>query len=69
MNNQSKKSEKLVPQDSEQKKVEHPKDDNEAVVKRRDKVYNREDANFADPAKRREIDEQPVTPIKSPPKD
>ncbi len=69
MNNQSEKPEKLEPQDSEQKKVKHPKDDNEAVVKSQDKIYTKEEANFADPAKRRETDEQPVTPIKTPPKD
>ena len=69
MNNQSEKPEKLEPQDSEQKKVKHPKDDNEAVVKNRDKVYTKEEALLADPSTRRETDEQPVTPIKNPPKE
>ena len=69
MNNQSEKPEKLLPQDSEQKKVEHAKDDNKAVVKREDRIYTKEEANLPDPAKRRETDEQPVNPVKTPPKD
>jgi hypothetical protein len=69
MNNQSEKPEKLLPQDSDQKNIKTPKDDNEAVVKPEDKLYTRHDADLPDPAKRRETDEQPVNPIKSPPKD
>ena len=69
MNNQSKKPEKLEPQDSEQKNIQTPKNDNEAVVKPEDQTYKKEDANLPDPAKRRETDEQPVNPIKTPPID
>ena len=69
MNNQSENPEKLKPQDSEQKKIRTPKDDNEAVVKPKDQLYTRKEADLPDPAKRRETDEQPVNPIKSPPKD
>ena len=40
-----------------------------AVKKPEDKDYNQEEAGFKNPAKRREQDEQPVNPIKTPPKD
>lgn len=69
MNNESEKPEKLVPQDSKQKEVKNPKDDNEAVVKPEDKVYIKDEASFDNPSKRRETGEQPVHPIKTPPKD
>ncbi len=69
MNNESEKPEKLRPQDSKQKEVKNPKDDNEAVVKPEDREYTRDEANFANPAKRRETDEQPVHPVKTPSKD
>ena len=69
MNNESEKPEKLLPQDSKQKEVKNPKDDNEAVVKPEDKLYTRDEADFVNPAKRRETDEQPVHPVKTPPKD
>lgn len=69
MNNQSKKPEKLEPQDSDQKNIEHPKDDDKAVVKPEDKVYKKEEPAFDNPAKRREQNEQPVNPIKDPPKE
>ncbi len=68
MNNESEKPEKLRPQDSKQKEVKNPNDDNEAVVKPEDKVYNRSEPDFVNPAKRRETDEQPVNPVKTPPK-
>lgn len=68
MNNQSDKPEKLRPQDSKQKHVSHPKDDNEAVVKPEDKVYTRNEPDLRDPAERRETEEQPVHPITKPPK-
>ena len=67
MNNQSKKPEKLKPQDSDQKKIKHPGNDNEAVVKPEDKVYTKEDAEFKNPSKQREQSEQPVHPIKKEP--
>ncbi len=69
MNNQSEKPEQLKPQDSKQKEVKTPKDDNEAVVKPEDKTYTKEDAQFVNPAKRRENDEQPVHPVKDEPRD
>jgi hypothetical protein len=40
-----------------------------AVKKPEDKDYNREEANFKNPAKKREDGEQPVHPIKKAPKD
>lgn len=39
------------------------------VKKTEDKDYNQEDADFKDPAKRREESEQPVHPVKKAPKD
>lgn len=69
MNNQSKKTEKLEPQDSEQKNIQHPGNDEEAVVKPEDKVYHRKDAAFPDPAKKREQNEQPVHPVKNAPEE
>jgi hypothetical protein len=63
MNNQSKKPEKLEPQDSDQKNIKHPKNDDKAVVKPEDKVYNKQNATFIDPAKNREQIEQPVHPV------
>lgn len=42
---------------------------NKAVKKTEDKDYNREDANFKNPAKKREQEEQPVHPVKKAPKD
>jgi hypothetical protein len=69
MNNESEKPERLKPQDSKQKEVKNPKDDNEAVVKPEDRIYTKNNAHFANPAKRRETDEQPVHPVRTPPKD
>ena len=63
MNNKSKKPEKLEPQDSKQKEIKHPQDDNEAVVKPADRSYIKEDADFGNTAKKRENSEQPVNPI------
>ncbi|MNL14088.1 hypothetical protein D3C87_1350180 [compost metagenome] len=42
---------------------------NKAVKKAEDKDYNREEANFKNPAKKREEEEQPVHPVKKAPKD
>ncbi|RZM29765.1 MAG: hypothetical protein EOO88_03595 [Pedobacter sp.] len=39
-----------------------------AVKQPEDKDYNEEEANFKNPAKQRENEEQPVNPVKSPPK-
>lgn len=69
INNQSDKPEKLVPQDSEQKHIHHPEDDEDALLKPEDRDYTEEEANFRDPAKTKEESEQPVTPLKDPPKD
>lgn len=68
MNNKSKKAEKLEPQDSKQKDIKHPQNDNDAVVKPSDKVYHQDQADFGNAAKRRENSEQPVNPIKKEPK-
>jgi hypothetical protein len=62
INNQSDKPEKLEPQDSKEKEIKHPKDDNEAVVKPEDKTYTAENANFKNVAKKKEQSEQPVKP-------
>ncbi|MEJ7778810.1 MAG: hypothetical protein WKF68_04395 [Daejeonella sp.] len=64
MNNKSKKSENLEPQDSKQKEIRHPQNDDEAVIKLSDKSYRHEQADFGDTAKKRENSEQPVNPIK-----
>lgn len=64
MNNESKKPEKLKPQDSKRKEIKHPKNDNEAVVKPEDRSYTKEQADFGNPAKKRETSEQPVHPSK-----
>lgn len=69
MNNQSKKAEKLAPQDSERKPVKHPENDNEAVIKPEDMEYHKDDVDFKNIAKRKEEQEQPVTPIKEPPRE
>ena len=63
------KTEDLEPKDSEQKQIRHPEDDQEAVVKPKDKQYRKKEANFEKPAKARERGEQPVHPIKKAPKD
>lgn len=63
-NNQSDKPEKLEPQDSKEKQIRHPKDDNEAVVKTEDKIYNGDNADFKNVAKKKELSEQPQDRIK-----
>ncbi len=68
MNGKSDKPEQLEPKDSEQKKVRHPEDDNEAVVKPEDQIYRKEDADFGNAAKKREEGEQPVHPVAREPK-
>lgn len=68
MNNQSKKSEKLQPKDSGRKELKHPEEDSEAVIKPKDQVYTKEEADFKNIAKKKENQEQPVDPIKNPPK-
>ena len=67
MNNQSKNPEKLEPQDSEQKNIKDSRKENESVVKAEDQVYVKEEANFKNPAKKREQGEQPVHPDKNAP--
>lgn len=68
MNNQSKKTEKLEPQDSKQKNIRRGNDE-EAVVKPEDKVYRKKEANFPDAAKKVEQREQPVYPVKKAPEE
>jgi len=54
-------------------KEEIPKDKvpagDKALKKPEDKDYNREEANFKNPAKKREEGEQPVHPIKKEPEE
>jgi hypothetical protein len=69
INNQSDKPEKLEPTDSERKPVKQPDNNSEAVVKPEDQEYNEEESDFGDVAKYKENREQPVLPIKDPPKD
>lgn len=68
MNNRSERTEKLKPQDSERKNIQHPEDDPEAVVKPEDQVYTKEEADFQNIAERKEKQEQPVYPVKKSPK-
>lgn len=69
INNQSDKTEKFEPKDSERKDIKHPQDDEEAVVKPEDREYNEQDENFGDIAERKAQNEQPITPNKETPKD
>ena len=62
INNQSKKPENRIPQDSEQKDIKHPQNDDEAVKKAKDKTYRGKEPHFKNPAKQREQSEQPVHP-------
>lgn len=64
MNNQSKKPEKLKPQDSVQKNIRHHKNDEKTVLKSEDKVYTKEEADFKNIARKRENSEQPVNSVK-----
>ncbi|MXV13856.1 hypothetical protein [Hufsiella ginkgonis] len=54
MNNQSNHPEKFEPKDSKEKRIRHPKDDNEAVVKPEDRHYDEKTADFGDVAAKRE---------------
>ena len=69
MKSESKKTEELTPKDSERKEIRHPEDDSEAVVKPEDQVYEKEEADFKDIAKKKEKQEQPVHPIVNPPRE
>ena len=69
INNQSDKSEKREPQDSEQKQIDHPQNDGETVVKPEDQKYLKVDAEFENPALERERGEQPVESVKKEPKE
>lgn len=69
MNNQSKKHEHFEPQNSDQKKIQHPENDEEAVVKPEDKKYHHDNADFSNPAKQRERSEQPVESVKKEPEE
>lgn len=68
INNQSEKPEKLKPQDSERKEIDHIKDDDEAVVKPEDLEYKKEEADFGNIEKRKSENEQPINPIDEVPK-
>lgn len=68
-NNQSDKPEKFEPKDSKRKKIKHPQDDNESVVKPEDQTYSKEEADFGNIAQYKEQMEQPVLPIKNAPKE
>lgn len=69
INNQSKKKEKLEPQDSEQKNIIPNKNDAKSVVRDEDLTYDEDSADFGNAAKTKEQSEQPVHPVKNPPKD
>jgi hypothetical protein len=69
INNQSEQPEELLPKDSKEKKIQHKKNDEEAVVKAEDLAYNQEDANFGNIASKKESGEQPVLPVKNAPKE
>ncbi|WP_207429640.1 hypothetical protein [Pedobacter sp. SYSU D00535] len=68
INNQSDKPEKFEPKDSERKDIRHPEDDQEAVLKLEDLDYTEEEADFKDPSTTKERGEQPLDPVKDPPK-
>ena len=69
MDNKSKKTENLEPKDSKQKNIKHPQDDNEAVVKPADETYTKQEADFGNIARKKELNEQPVSPNKKEPKE
>jgi hypothetical protein len=69
INNQNDKPEKFEPKDSKRKDIKHPENDDEAVVKPADLEYDKEEEDFGNVAKYKEQREQPVLPIKDPPKD
>lgn len=68
INNQSEKPEKLKPQDSERKEIDHVKDDNEAVVNPEDLEYDKEEADFGNIEERKSQNEQPINSIDEAPK-
>jgi len=68
INNQSDKSEKFEPKDSERKNIKHPQDDEEAVIQPEDQTYVKEEADFYDPQKRKVEREQPITSVDEKPK-
>ncbi len=69
MNNQSDIPEKFEPKDSKRKKIKHPQDDDEAVLKPEDQDYQKENADFKNVSRAKEESEQPVHVIKKAPKD
>jgi|GEM_PF-677451 len=68
INNQSDKSEKFEPKDSERKDIKHPQDDEEAVIQPENQTYVKEEADFYDPQKRKVEREQPITSVDEKPK-
>jgi len=50
--------------------TDRPNDEgHKSVVKRQDKIYHADEPEQQDVAKKHENEEQPVNPVKSPPKD
>jgi len=68
INNQSSKSEKFEPKDSERKNIKHPQDDEEAVIGPENQPYTKEEAQFRDPQKRKVEREQPINSVDEKPK-
>jgi len=62
MNKPFEKAENLVPKDSEKKQIIHSGDDQGAIVKDADKIYEEIDADFENAAKKREESEQLIRP-------
>jgi len=62
MKKPSEKTENLVPEDSEKKQIIHSGDDQGAIVKETDKIYQKIDADFENAAKKREEGEQVIRP-------
>lgn len=63
INNESDKTEKFEPQDSQRKNIRHPQDDEEAVVDPQDLDYEKENADFEPPQKRKVESEEPINSV------
>lgn len=69
MNNEPKKKNEKPSSNFEETIPKHKVDQGDKAVKKpEDKDYQRENADFKDPAKQRERGEQPVDPVKKAPK-
>jgi hypothetical protein len=62
MKKPSDKTESLVPEDSEKKQIIPSDADHGAIVKDGNKIYQKIDADFENPAKKREEGEQVIRP-------